>query len=336
MSMRYEDIVNSIKKEAGLGEEEIKLRVNKKLELLSGLISKEGAAHIIANELGIKLLDDISLRRFKINKIITGMRSLELIGKVIRKFDAHEFNNGTRSGKVGSFLIADETGTVKVVLWGEQCKQLDEIKDNDVVKVKNASVKENNKGFKELHLNDRSKVEINPAGETLGEVVLVGSQGQLKKINEINDGDNVEIAGWILEVFEPRFYASCPFCNKKAEVNDGRFICGEHGPINERMVAILNMFVDDGTGVVRVVCFRDQAEKILGLDNDGIQMLRENLQAFEDVKNKIKGRHVVMNGRVKRNEMFDRLEFIVSNFNDSDPRNMAQNLLKEVEFGKIS
>ncbi len=335
MNMRYEEIVNSIKKEASLSDDDIKSRVEKKMEQLSGLISKEGAAHIVASELGIRLLDDINYRRFKINKIITGMRSLEIVGRVVRKFDVKEFSNGNRQGKVGSFIIGDETGTTRVVLWGESCKQLDEIKDNDVVRIKNSIVKENNRGFKELHLNDRSKIEINPAGEEVGEVMILQSR-EAKKISEMNDGDNAEISGWILEVFEPRFYASCPLCNRKVDVNDGRFICNEHGPVTEKMATILNLFVDDGTGVVRAVCFRDQAEKMLGLNDNGMQMLRENIQGFEEVKNKVKGRHVAMQGRVKRNEMFDRLEFIVSSFNDSDPRQLAETMVKEVELGKIN
>lgn len=333
MNMGYEEIVNAIKKEAGLSDDEIKLRIKKKLDQLSGLISKEGAAHIIANELGLKLLD--AAKRFKISKIIAGMRSLEILGKIVKKYDVREFNSNGRNGRVGSFVIGDETGTVRVVLWGEQAKLLDELQDNDVVRIKNAFVKENNRGFKELHLNDRSKIERNPAGENIGEVMIIGQERLSRKIVELKDGESAEIAGFILELFEPRFYASCPFCNKKAEVNDGRFICKEHGAIAEKTSAVVNVFVDDGSGVVRAVCFREQAENLLGLDNVKIQEIRDNIQLFEDVKNKIKGRHVRMLGRVKRNEMFDRLEFLVSSFGESDPRNIAENLLKEVSVEKV-
>ena len=49
-----QDIINKIKEKTELSEAEINSKINQKLDQLSGLISKEGAAHIIANELGVK------------------------------------------------------------------------------------------------------------------------------------------------------------------------------------------------------------------------------------------------------------------------------------------
>ena len=43
-------------KENGLSDEEIETKIKQKMDQLSGLISREGAAHIIANEMGIKVL----------------------------------------------------------------------------------------------------------------------------------------------------------------------------------------------------------------------------------------------------------------------------------------
>ena len=51
------DIIAKILKETSLSEAEINTKIDQKLDQLSGLISKEGAAHIIANELGVKLFE---------------------------------------------------------------------------------------------------------------------------------------------------------------------------------------------------------------------------------------------------------------------------------------
>ena len=53
----YEEIVLKINESTKMPASEIEERVEKKLKQLSGLISKEGAAHIIANELGVKLFE---------------------------------------------------------------------------------------------------------------------------------------------------------------------------------------------------------------------------------------------------------------------------------------
>ena len=49
----YDDAVRAIEQEAGISKAEVESRVKEKLEQLSGLISKEGAIHIVANDLGV-------------------------------------------------------------------------------------------------------------------------------------------------------------------------------------------------------------------------------------------------------------------------------------------
>ena len=47
------EIVTKIKEAKGLSEDEINAKIQEKLTQLAGLISEDGAAHIIANELGV-------------------------------------------------------------------------------------------------------------------------------------------------------------------------------------------------------------------------------------------------------------------------------------------
>ena len=51
----YEVLFEKIKEKTNLPEQEIIAEIQERMNQLSGLISKEGAAHILANELGIKL-----------------------------------------------------------------------------------------------------------------------------------------------------------------------------------------------------------------------------------------------------------------------------------------
>src|SRR3989338_536063 len=105
----YEQIVQRIKEKTQLSEAEITKKVEEKLKQLSGLISKEGAAHIIANQMGIALLEKTS-GRLQIKNILVGMRDVETIGRVQAVYDVKEFQSQNGSGKVGSFMLADETG----------------------------------------------------------------------------------------------------------------------------------------------------------------------------------------------------------------------------------
>src|SRR3989338_9422368 len=159
----YEQIVERIKKEANISESDIDERINSKMKQLSGLISKEGAAHIVANELGIKLFDAFS-GKLQIKNIVSGLRNVDTVGKVLQVYELREFKTNERQGKVASLVIGDETGTVRVVLWGEQADNIKTISQGMVLKIAGGYVRDNN-GRIELHLNDRSKLILNPEGE---------------------------------------------------------------------------------------------------------------------------------------------------------------------------
>ena len=73
----YEKIIEKIKEQAKISDSEIESKIKEKTDQLAGLISKEGAAHIIANELGVKLFEEGNL---KIKDILPGMRSVETSG----------------------------------------------------------------------------------------------------------------------------------------------------------------------------------------------------------------------------------------------------------------
>jgi len=117
IGLTYTQIVEKIQKEKGLSLNEIEAKVKTKLRELSDLISKEGAAYIVANELGVKMFEDFGKRTLKINQLISGIGSLNLVGKVVDIYEVREFDKNNRKGKVASLLIGDETGTCRVVLW---------------------------------------------------------------------------------------------------------------------------------------------------------------------------------------------------------------------------
>ena len=97
----YELIVERIAKAAGLEKEEVERRVEAKKAKLSGLISKEGAAQIIAAELGINF-EDADL---KISELMAGMRKVNVVGKIINMYPVREFNKNGKEGKVLNFIF---------------------------------------------------------------------------------------------------------------------------------------------------------------------------------------------------------------------------------------
>ncbi len=331
LGLTYEDICAKIKEVKGFSDQELQLKVKEKIDKLSGLISKEGAVHIIANECGINLADELRRRGVKINRVMAGMRSVNLLGKVLRVYEVRSFSKQGKEGKVGSFLIGDETGTIRVVLWDtEHLKYMEQgqLQEGTTIKISNAMARQN-QNFLELHLGTMGQLILNPPGETV--IVLerpspTGPSLQRKKIHALQEGDtNVQLFGTVVQVFEPKFYDACPQCNKKVIQSQ----CKDHGTVIPKPVPLLNFYFDDGTSNIRAVAFRDQVLHLAKTDEAGFLGVRDNIQLFEPYKSHILGKQLLLTGRVTKNEMFQRMEFSVQHVEDPNPEQLVQDFVKE-------
>lgn len=338
--LSYDEIITKISEKSGLLKAELDDKVEKKMAQLAGLVSKEGAAHIVASELGIKLIEQLS-GRLQIKHILSGMRDVETVGKVMQVFGERSFNSNGREGKVASLNVADETGNIRLVLWNEQAENAKKVKIGDIVKVKGAYVKERN-GEKELQLGDRSVILINPPGETIDvEVPTAKEQTNQaiarKKLSELTGADSiVEVLGTIVQAFDIRFFEICPSCGKRARPADGGFSCDAHGKATPSYSYVMNAVIDDGSETMRLVLFRKMAERLLGKTEQEVLTYRIQPDAFQQVKNDILGAFIRAVVRVNKNEMFDRLELVAQEIHEANPDDEITRLSGEIAAKEAS
>ncbi|GAI11756.1 unnamed protein product, partial [marine sediment metagenome] len=74
----YEKILRVISTASGLSIDELERKVEEKRSKLAGLISKEGAAQVVAAELGISFDE----QKLKIEELESGMKRVNTIGKI--------------------------------------------------------------------------------------------------------------------------------------------------------------------------------------------------------------------------------------------------------------
>lgn len=310
LGMNYEAIVEKIKSSAQLSQDDVDSKIQQKMSQLSGLVSKEGAASIIANELGVKLYDQKPLGRLKIRELTAFHRNVELLARVIRIYDIRTYKKENREGRIASMFVGDETGQMRIVAWDEKIiAEIEKsLKDSDIVLVKNGYVKENN-GYRELHLGSGSLFTINPLGESVPVKTLEPAK---KSIKDLIPGENATIAGYIVHIFDPAYYEACPECSKKLALENSVYVCMQHGKVVPRTTPILNAIIDDTTENIRVTFFRENSEQALGIDHDTILRVKDNKELLAEVKNNAMGRNLTVSGRVVKNDMFNRVEVTAS------------------------
>jgi len=292
----YRRILGKIAKSAGLEEEEIERRVEAKRAKLSGLISKEGAAQVIAAELGISFDNE----KLKIDELLPGMKKVNLVGKIINLSPVRTFTTKKGDeGKVANFVLADETSNIKIVLWDTNHIELIEkgnIIDSSVVEIFNASMRDN-----EIHLGSFSELKL--SNEVL-ENVKTEKIIKEKSIIDFRIGDSLSSRAFIVQTFEPRFFYVCPECRKKAVQEGEDFICKEHGKVTPEKRALINIVLDDGTESIRTVLFHETIS-LLGLTD------LENTEKVLNQREDLLGKEMIFLGDVRNNKFFNRPEFIV-------------------------
>ncbi|MBI4438664.1 hypothetical protein HY640_01905 [Candidatus Woesearchaeota archaeon] len=326
--LSYDEITARITEKTGISREEIDSKVDQKVQQLSGLVSREGAAHILANEFGIRLFEQLS-GRLQIKNVISGMGNVEILGKVVNIYGTKTFNSNGREGKVASMVVADETGQIRVVLWNEQADNADKLKTGDIIKIKGGYARSKNNG-NEIHTNDKSRVTINPEGETINLPTSV--QPARKKLSELQGNESsVEVLATIVQAFEPRYFEVCK-CGKRAKPSDNGATCDFHGTVKPEYSYVMNAFIDDGTDSLRAVFFREQAQKLLGKTHEDMLSYKDQPELFETARNDLLGANVKITGRATRNEMFDRIEFIAQQLTlNPDPNEEIARLEQEMK-----
>ena len=131
-----------------------------------------------------------------------------------------------------------------------------------------------------------------------------------------------ELMAVVVQVFETEiFYEVCPECGGRAKNENGKFMCQKHGEVSPKYAFVISGVIDDGSDNIRAVFFRDVGAKLLGMTTEEVIAKRGHL--FEDID--VLGKELVFRGRVRRNKMFGRTEFIVNEIRDV-------NLKKEIEL----
>ncbi|MEM5875140.1 MAG: hypothetical protein QXW01_01140 [Candidatus Aenigmatarchaeota archaeon] len=311
--MKVAELIEELEKKSGLNKEEIKKMIENKIRELNNLITIEGAIYIIAREMGIELPSE--RKKVKISSILPGIKRLNFYGRVFRISRIVEFNVGGKKGRVVNLYVGDDSGYVKVVLWNDQVDFIDKgkIGIGSAVQVINGFSKEGSYGEVEVHLGSNGLLKVLdyikdlPSAEELEQKF---SSFERVKIKDIKIG-NSEVVGFIVKVFKANYIF---------EDNGEKFF-------------VLPTLIDDGTGALRVIFFRDVAEYLISKRVEELENLNDDARR-KIIEENVLGKEVLVRGRVRKNEVTEKLELVASYVNSLNYTDETYKLMEEFENGR--
>jgi replication factor A1 len=156
-----EDILS---KRGDLTQEEVFALIEQKKKQGRGLLSDEGAARLVAEELLIRTRGK-DLGRMHVIDLVSGLNDVSISGRVLLSWPTQEFQrrDGT-PGRVMNLLLVDRTGRVRCALWDRHADTASKSGNvqGKIVRIGHAYTRQGSSGDVEVSAGDRSSIEFDP------------------------------------------------------------------------------------------------------------------------------------------------------------------------------
>ena len=286
-----------LEKKPEVGKEQLLSRLSVARNMTGGLIADVSLLRMIAAELGVEVAneDGIFVHRLSLGHVVAGLNNVTVTGRVVAVYPVKTFE-GAKSGKLASVTIADNDSVVRVVLWNEQADIVESgtLKIGQIVKFMHGYTKADRFGTPELHIGERSAVEINPEnardedypsisklagkiGQLSSEQKCANLEGKVKDVyasSAFTRSD--QTAGKVLriKVADDTGEVVAVFWNEKAEENEPKLKRGSpiqimNGRLKLSQNGAIEVHVDSGTyvnvsempkNVVKIGCLAESSD----------------------------------------------------------------------------
>ncbi len=190
MLNRKEIISKILASRPDLSENELQRIIQEKRDNSGDFLTEEGATYMVANELGLDLSSgQVVTTDLKIKDLIVGANDITVVGQVIAVTPVRLFKRRDNSeGSVARLVIADETGTIAVVLWDEQTKILSQkgVSPSQVLKIAHGYMRAGLDGSPELNVGRHGQISVHSTSQTVTAEIQAN---RLSKIQELRIGD---------------------------------------------------------------------------------------------------------------------------------------------------
>ena len=217
-------MIKTIIEKCGLSREEIKKMIDDEIQEFSGLIDEEGALTIVAKKLDVNLkenMDNATLIPDQKIKSLQVNANVSVVGKIVDIGDKREYTRkeGTR-GSFFTLVVEDTSGGISCMVWEPNVQILSEpgFTKNEVVRIVNGNVKNARNGGLELHIGNKSRIQLNPDNVDFTMVPPIrNEQSQITQIRNLNLSIfSANVEGIITSISPAKTF------NKKTDNSEGK------------------------------------------------------------------------------------------------------------------
>lgn len=274
MNPTLEELVELISQEANIPTDVLYEKINKKLKDLGEFVTDLGAAHIVARELGVdihKESEKPTTPSMPINEVVVGLVNVTVEGVITDISNLITFTKRTgEEGKLFKIQIADKTGSIRILLWGENTRRFQNLHlaVGDAIKLTKCKAKAGQNGILELNTNKETTIEkIEKKGEWKKiEAQPVKAAIFFSPINAITKSKTVVATKGLLVAVYP----------KKTFEKE-----------NKPSGAVRNIVLSDTTGTIRASLWNEKADKVTEKDVGKILSIVKGYTRFSEYTQKI-------------------------------------------------
>jgi replication factor A1 len=256
--MQLENIIDKIiTQRKDITKKEIVDRIESKKKEAQGLLSDEGAARIIAQELFVKV-NGKSFNQIKVKDLVTNLNDITLSARIISIWPIKEFNKSNGNiGKILRILLADSTGIIRCVLWNGKAEQLASEEDilGKIIRLSHAYTREDLTGAPEINCGDKCEITILPS--EFGDNEFPELSTFFKNLNDLKINDT-----------EVNIIATV---NSKPEIINFKQ--------DEEEGNVLRSSITNGTITMNLVSWNDKVDLLRGINpGDTLQIMRAQIR----------------------------------------------------------
>ncbi len=262
--MTTQDLIREIQAQnPQISQEQILERLKSERARTGGLLGDETLLRLIAAKFGVQVQQNSFPNSgiLSTSRLFAGLYDVTVAGRLIAIFPAKNFQNGEKSGKFATMMIADNDGILRVVLWNEKAELVEkgELKAGQTVRLLHGYTRGDRGGKTELHLGSKSQIEIQPQTKPVEYPPIEKFTIKIKTLNAMSG--NVLISGIVKAVLGKTNFT-------RNDSTDG---------------TVMRLTLADDSGQVTLVVWNEKAAELENLEaNARLQLINAKVKEAQN------------------------------------------------------